>query len=223
MHKKHLLPPCVGIVAIALLFLSQASARADLISWSYNWEPNATKITADGGGSGHLTLTDEPSRSATGLSNTLITNLRTFSTATTSNPDTFTHADYSFTLHLQDSASNATADLKFTGFFGGTLAANSAGIKLNPTSPTTQQVTLGGNVYTVALGTYSPPGPPGDANAGSLNAVVSVAPAGGGGTISGSGTPEPGSLLLAGLALPWLGLTAWRQRRQRVRRTLPLA
>jgi hypothetical protein len=197
------------------------STRADFIPWSYNWEANATKIAADGGGSGFLTLTDQPSQPASGPSNTLttdVTKLQAFSTATTSNPDTFTHADYSFTLHLQDTASKAMGDLKFTGFFSGTLSANSADIKLNSTSPTTQHITLGGNVFTVSLGTFSPPGAPGSPNAGSLQAVVSVAA-----SDPTSSTPEPASLLLAGLALPCLGLTTWRQRRRQARSSLPVA
>lgn len=211
MHKKHSLPPCAGI-AFALLLLFNAPARADLIQWAYNWEPGAAKIVADGGGNGSLALTDEPSKSASGLSNTIVTNIRTFSTATSSNPDTFTHANYNFTLSLQDAATHATGSLSFSGFFSGTLTSNNANIKMNPTSPTSQQITLGGNVYTVTLGTYSPPGPPGASNAGSLNALVSVAPSSGGGTISSA--PEPSSLLLVGLAVPCLGLSAWRARRK---------
>jgi hypothetical protein len=211
MHKKHSLPPCAGI-AFALLLLVNAPARADFIQWAYNWEPSATKVVADGGGTGYLALTDEPSKAASGSSNTVVTNFRAFSTAPTSTPDTFTHANYTFTLHLQDTASNATGNVTFSGFFSGGLTTNNANIKLNPTSPMTQQVTLGSNVYTVTLGNYSPPGPPGAANAGSLNAIITAAPSNGGGTISSS--PEPSSLLLAGLAVPCLGLSAWRTRRK---------
>jgi len=192
--------------------LAGASAHASHIQWRYNWEPSATKIVADGGGTGHLGLTDEPSKTAAGSSNTVITNIRAFSTATTASPDVFNHANFSFTLQLKDLASAATGTVNFSGFFSGTLTANNANIKANFTSPTTETASLGGNTFTVTLGTYTPPGPPGVANAGSLNATVTVKPGNGGG--GGIGTPEPSTLTLAALALPFTGLAGWRRRKR---------
>jgi hypothetical protein len=204
MHGKHSMPGRVGI-ALALLLLAGSSARADLI-WGYNWEPSAPKIAADGGGTGFLTLTDQPSKSASGTSDIIVTNIRAFSTAPTATPDKFTHANVSFTMLLNDQASNQTGSLTFSGFFSGTLTGNNANVKLTFTSPTTQALTLGGNTYSVKLGTFSPPGPPGDANAGGLNARVTVTP-------GVNNAPEPSTLMLAGLALPCLGLARWRKRR----------
>jgi hypothetical protein len=196
-----------------LLLLAGTSARADLIRWSYNWEPGATKVAADGGGSGYLKLTDEPAKAAAGNSNTVVTNIRAFSSASQNRPDLFKHAAFSSTLQLKDAASNATGSLTFSGFFSGSITNDNANVKITFTSPTTQTLTLGGNTFTVTMGAYSPPGPPGAVNAGSLNAVVSVAPGNGGG--GGVGTPEPATLTLAALALPCAGLTGWRRRRKR--------
>lgn len=210
--RNHLTMLSRAGIALVLLLGSGAFVRADLIQWGYNWEPGATKISADGGGTGHLGLTDAPSNSAAGTSNTVITNLRAFSTAPSSAPDVFNHANFNFTLQLKDLASNQTGTVSFSGFFSGTLTANSANIKANFTSPTTETVTLGGNTYTVTLGTYSPPGPPGASNAGSLNATVAVTPGSGKGHTSS--TPEPSTLVLAGLAFPCL-LTIRRRRRNR--------
>jgi hypothetical protein len=205
---------CRAGIALALLLLAGVSARADLIQWGYNWEPNSTNVAADGSGTGHLGLTNEPSNAAAGTSNTVITNIRAFSTAPSATPDVFNHANFSFTMSLQDLASSQGGTVSFSGFFSGTLTANNANIKANFTSPTTQTLTLGGNTYTVTLGTYSPPGPPGAANAGSLNAVVTVTPGdtGGGHT---SATPEPSTLILISFAFPCLALTRGRRRRNR--------
>jgi len=213
MYKKHTLPSCAGI-ALALLLLANPSARADLISWGYNWTPSAAKISADGGSSGYLSLTNTLPNTASGSSNTVITNLRTFSNAASSGPDTFTHANVSYTLQLTDTASHTSGNLTFAGHFSGSMTGSSANVQLHFTSPMTQSLALGGNTYSVSIGSYTPPGPPGASNVGSLNAFVSVTPGnGGGGTISS--VPEPSALLLAGLALPWVSLSGWRARRKR--------
>lgn len=63
----------------------------------------------------------------------------------------------------------------------------------------------------MSIGMYTPPGPPGASNAGSLNAFVTVAP---GNTSSGGGvigTPEPSTLTLAALVFPGVGLAGWRK------------
>jgi hypothetical protein len=217
MYRSPLLPRCAGI-ALACLFTGGLSAHANLIPWSYNWEPSAAKINAAGGGSGWIALTDEPNRAVEGSSNTVVTNLRTFSTATQSAPDTFNHAAYTFTLQLKDTNSRATGSLTFSGFFSGLLTDSNANLQNTLTSPPTQHLSLGGNTYSVSIGTYSPPGPPGAINAGSLNAFVTVAPGttGGSGGVSGtpSGTPEPSTLTLAALALPCVGLAGWRRRQR---------
>lgn len=214
MYTKHSLPPRAGI-AFALLLLVNASARADLLQWGYNWEPSTMKVVANAGGSGYLALTDEPSNSAKGSSNTVVTNIHTFSTAPYNTPDVFNHAPISFSLQLQDLATKATGNVSFSGYFSGSITGNNANVQLTITSPMTESLTLGGNKYTVAMGTYTPPGPPGASNAGGLNAFVTVVPStgsgGGGGGIAS--TPEPDALTLAGLALPFLGLSGWRLRR----------
>lgn len=210
MHRKHSLPTCAGIVLL-LLLLTNTSARADLI-WSYNWEPSTGKVYANGGGSGYLKLTDEPSHTATGSSNTVVTNIQAVSTAPYNTPDTFNKAPVSFALQLQDLASKATDTLTFSGQFSGIMSGNYSNVQFALTSPMSETVTLGGNKFTVAIGTYTPPGPPGVVNSGSLNALVTVTPSSGGGGGIAS-TPEPATLSLACLAFPFVGLCGWRKRK----------
>jgi hypothetical protein len=209
MNKKHSLPTCAGI-ALMLLFLTNTSARADLI-WGYNWEPSTSKVYANGGGSGYLKLTDEPAKTATGSSNTVVTNLQAVSTAAYNTPDIFNKAPVSFALQLQDLASKASDTLKFSGSVSGIISGNYSNVQLAFTSPMSETVTLGGNKYTVAIGNYTPPGPPGAVNSGSLNAFVTVTPDNGGG--HSSGTPEPTALTLACLAFPFVGLCCRRKRK----------
>jgi hypothetical protein len=212
MHKKHSLPPCAGIAALALLLLTDASAHADPI-WGYNWSPSTTQVNSiASSGPGYLTLTNEPGGSTTGSSNTVITNIQAFSTATSSTPAVFdSTSTVSFGLQLKDTVSDATDNLKFSGYFSGTLTADSTNIQLKFTSPTSETVTLGGNSYAVVVGTFTPPGPPGAANSGGINAFVTVTSLNGGGGIAS--VPEPGALTLACLAFPLVGLCSWRKRR----------
>jgi hypothetical protein len=217
--------PCRAGIALTALVLTGASVRAEMLQWGYNWEPSAAQIATDGGGSGHLTLTNEPVKTATNSSNTVITNLRSVSTADSATPDTFAHAAFSFTLRLQDLASQAIGTLTVSGFFSGTITAESANVMANFTSPAVQTLSLGGNTYTVTLGSYSPPGPPGAINSGSLNAVVSVLagdggghtggnPPGDGGGHTGGTAAEPSTLILASLAFPYFGVAGWRRRKK---------
>ena len=211
MHKKHSLPTCAGI-ALALLLSATLSARADTI-WTYDWTPSTTKVNANAGGSGFLTLTNEPDHTATGSSNTVITNIQAVSTASSTNPAMFNQAPISFALKLEDATSKATTTVTFAGAFSGNITANSANVQLSFTSPTTETLTLGGNQYKAVVGTYTPPGPPGAVNAGSLNAFVTVTPTNGNGHTSS--TPEPTALTLACLGLPLAGFCGWRKRRNK--------
>lgn len=213
MLMKHSLLAFTGI-ALVLLFLTNTSARADLI-WGYNWEPSTGKVYSNGGGSGYLKLTDEPAKTATGSSNTVVTNIQAVSTAPYNTPDLFNKAPVSFSLQLQDLASKATDTLTFSGSFSGIISGNYANVQFASKSPMSETVTLGGNKYTVTLGNYTPPGPPGVVNSGSLNAFVTLAPASGGGGGGGgiSSTPEPATLSLACLAFPFVGFCGWRKLR----------
>jgi hypothetical protein len=207
------------LFASTLLFFAGTSARADLssapaVAWTYNFTPSVNSVAADPPGSGGVSFTNEPTKSANNSSDVVITNLRDFSTATTASPDKLSaNGAYSVTLVLTDSASGEHATLTFTGKLGGTFSANNSNITNTWTGQTTQVATLGSNNYTVSVGSYTPPGPPTASNAGSMSAHVSVAPvspSGGGGPPAA--LPEPSALVLSFVGLSLAGAAGWRTR-----------
>jgi hypothetical protein len=199
--------PLLGVALASLLF-SAPGARADLIPWTYNWAPGPTVVTSDTG-AGRLELTNEPLGHALGDSDIVATNIKAFSSALPDAPDVFTNRPYALSMTLKDTASGATGVLTFTGAFSGTLTAGSANISYAFTGLTTQTLTLGGNTYTVTIGNYAPPAPPGAINAGAISAFaqVSVSPAG--------AAPEPSACALACVGLASAAGAFWRRRKRR--------
>jgi hypothetical protein len=196
-------------VALMMLF-AVTEARADAITWMYNWSRSPSEIHADAPGTGYITLTDESTKTAVGDSNIVATNLKTYSTATIDNKDTFTAKQYTLTLNLVDVSSTASASLSFTGQIDGWLSAHSSFLQNTFVGPITKSVVLGDSLYTVTITGYTPPGIPGSVNSGSISAKATV-------TVEAivAQVPEPATLTLscAGLAV----LVVARRRRQRQR------
>jgi hypothetical protein len=204
------------LLAVACVALPPRAARADLIAWSYNWEPAAPAVFADSPATGKVAMSDEPAASAAGNSQIVATNLRTFSSASPGTPATFTNQGYGLILSLTDTASGTTGTLNFAGQLNGILSASYSVLANKFTAPTVKSLTLGGNTYTVTLDGYTAPPPPGAANAGSIGATVAVAAGskstGGGG--GGGSSPEPSTAVLACLGLAGLSVAGrWRAHR----------
>jgi hypothetical protein len=199
-------PVAFGGAACVLLFFA-ASARAELIQWSYNWSRSPAQVHADSPGTGYISLTDEGMKSAAGNSYLVATNLQAHSTATVDNPDVFTNKTYTLSLYLQDTASGKSGTVSFTGEFNGTLTASSTNLTNSFLGAMTQAIVLGNNQYTVTIGPFTAPGPTGASNSGSIaaRAEVKVSP-----VIS---SPEPSSCLLAMLGVCG-GLAAFVRRRR---------
>ena len=199
--------PLFGL-ALACVLSGAGGARADLIPWTYNWAPGPTVVTSDTG-AGRLELTNEPMGHALGDTDVVATNIKAFSTASPDAPDVFTNRPYALSMTLKDTASGAAGVLTFTGAFSGTLTSGSANITNAFTGLTTQTLTLGANTYTVTIGNYAPPAPPGAINAGAISAFaqVSVNPA--------EAAPEPSACALACVGLVSAAGAYWRRRRAR--------
>jgi hypothetical protein len=197
--------------SLSLLVIAGLQARADFIGYDYSWSPSSLVVAADSGGTGGINMTFQPLQHADGMSDVVATNIRTFSSAPVSSPDTVTNGTYSLTLNLTDSASNASGQVTFTGVFNGSMSATSANVSNQFTGQTTQTLTLGGHTYTITIGPFAPPGPPSASNAGTISAHVAVDGSGGGGG-GGDNQPEPSTLVLSGLGAAFLGLVSWRKR-----------
>src|SRR6516162_6542657 len=111
--------------AVALCLLAGARARADFVSWEYNWTPSATKILADNPTTGSILLSNEPGGSAINNTYIVATNIKTASTADPSNLATFTNKAYGLALTILDEASGKSGTLTFAGTFSGTLSNKS--------------------------------------------------------------------------------------------------
>jgi hypothetical protein len=217
---RHLLNLAAALLTLLFLAGTHASAGPmgpSAAQWTYNFEPKASAVASDSG-AGRVSFTDEPTKAATGTSDVVATNLRVFSSADPSAPDTLNSSGaYQFKLVLTDKASGDTATLTFTGKLSGTFSATNANVTNAFTGNSTQDVVLGNFDYKVSFPTavYAPPGPPGASNAGSISALVTVSLAnvhGGGGGGGPQTVPEPSAFDLAGFAVAALGLAGWRRR-----------
>lgn len=217
--------------AFALL-LAGSSARADLVSFSYNFTPgpvggNPTSsssyaLPASSGGTVNFsnlstysstvyTTGTAPAGSQSGT-DVAATNITL--TSGTAGATYGVNAGYQLNLTLSDGKGD-TAPVTFTGNLNGSFTANASNLT-NTITPgqTSQQVQMGGNTYTVTYLGFSNPGPPGakDSNGnpivGAISFHVEVTP-----TAGITKVPEPSALVLSFLGLPGLGLAAWRKRR----------
>jgi hypothetical protein len=188
--------------AFALVLGAATEGRADFVPWTYDWQPGGAFVSSTTG-TGRLYTSSEPLGFGQGSTNVVVTNLRTSSTAPRTNPDQFTNAAFSATLTIVDGLNFQKGTVTFTGVFNGAISSGSSHLRFTVTGPKVQTLVLGKDVYTITFGRYSPPGPPGSQNFGSISAFVTVR--------DGPVAPEPPTALLACLGASCLGLASWRR------------
>jgi hypothetical protein len=210
--RKTLVSLCA---ATALLFTGTA-VRADNIPWGYS----ATDTTIFNSNNPIQTSSIQfkgSSSVATGNSGIIIYNLTTSSSQDPATPDSFANVPFGLGVTLTDIKATSSAlptavasgSVSFAGLFNANNVSKSS---LLPgtnswTSPATAAPLIlgsddtGWRSYSVQVVSFTPPGQPGGAP-GSIEAVVTVTDAPGG--VGQSPSPEPTSLVLAGLALPAL-------------------
>jgi hypothetical protein len=202
--------------AVAALLFAGPSARADFIQWRYNWTPSTLKVISDTADTSFVQLTNEPigkpSVQVSGDSDIQMTNVKVVSDAPRATPDIFTASEpVNFTLRLTDVASGAFTDLLFKIKFLGDVSADSSRLRLDPASTATtfSNIRLGNSIFNIDSVDYTPPGPPGSDNSGSISASVTVRP------VDINKVPEPSTMVLSVVGLSVLGLSSWRKRRQK--------
>ena len=207
-----------SVAALALLLMSGMGVHADplppgSVSWTYNFTPGAPAVISDSNPTAGVTFTNELTKTAIGNSNVAAANMSTFSVASAGSPDVLSsHGAYtlSVTLGTTDGTGTHTATLTFNGKLTGTFSQDSSNITNVFGANSTQTANLGAYTFTVSLISYTPPGPPLQAQVGAIGAHVDISNL----TLQGSDAPEPGTMLLSGLGLSFLGGAAWRKRRQ---------
>jgi len=219
--KRFFVSPWMAAAAALLL---AGAAHAAPPTWSYNWTPSATTIhTDDSPNTSYLKLTDQLTNNTAQTFSTDITatNISVVSDAPAGFPDEFiTKGDVSFNLKIFDGLS--VGNFAFNGTFNtqdalnpSTVAIGDANVKFtSQTGPITQQI--GAHEYTVSFVSFTPPPPQGtkDSNGnlvqGAIAYHVTVR------DLNIQKAPEPSSMILAGLGASFMGLGAWRKRRQKL-------
>jgi len=187
----------ISLFALLAIVLVAAPVRADFLGWQYDWVASPSSIPTASGG--NLNVIGFSGTNNTLLESVLAADIKASSLA--AQTGAIASTPYTLTVTLTDTASGDSSPVTFNGTFSGSYA----NLSNSYTGPTTKQVLLGTNNYTVALGAFNPPSD--DLPVGLFTAAISVAP-------EPQAAPEPASLALAACALPGLGLALWRRRQK---------
>ncbi len=194
---------------LLLSLVLSSTGRASNAPWTYNWTPASFDTLATSGKGGVHFIAG--SGNAVGMSDIIAANLQGFSNASPGAEDMLIDAEYKLTLHLTDSFSGDSGQLLFGGMLNGTLSTGGFDVKNSFTDPQTGSMTLGGRLYSVEIGNYTPPALGGQ---GGIGAKVTVT----GPDVPTTAhpiqrAPEPSALALSIPGAFLLALGVWWKRR----------
>jgi hypothetical protein len=208
-------------VLTALLAVTASHARADYLNWSYTSSPSVPGVSVGTGtSSASVALTDYTNQPGA-LS---IPVVAYFTATNSSTPVNFSGSTYSLALTITDNTTHDHGTLTFSGTISGGLSASHSTLANTFSASSPASLTLDGHTYTVSIPTTNLLSP--QTSQANIFATVSVQdvtnnpppvnnPPPGGGT---HGTPEPASLVLAGLGFSLLGTGRWWSSRASRRR-----
>ncbi len=203
--------------ALVVWLVGASVARAEYMGWAYSFEDSGLTINPNAGqASGAVGVALPPGGSATTAIPSVILEASTGALGTDASPaDRYVNVPYSITLTVADPAANQSHDFTFNGLLNGSATAGNFQITNSFPNGSSQELPVAGHDYLVTAGPFvlSP-----TTGAGSIGFAVQVTdPA-----VQGqpppppapapSSAPEPESILLAFLALPALGLHAWKRK-----------
>ncbi|NBO90866.1 MAG: PEP-CTERM sorting domain-containing protein [Planctomycetia bacterium] len=217
MYRKFTAFIMATATALSVTVAQAAPLPTDQVQWQYNWTPGTPSVSSNNSPVGVVTFTNELPTFATGSSDIVATNLRVASTLPATTPNVLTtNGAYSMglTISMFENGTLHTGSHTFTGKLSGTFSSEASNVKnsFDPGSGSFVVFQLGSYDFTVRMDAYTPPGPPSAVQTGSISAHVEVSLRDTPPVVTE--TPEPGTMVLGGLALTCIGGVAWRKRRK---------
>jgi len=200
------------LLATVSLFAATAVPAVAAPLWTADWLPLKQNIVTTNGN--QVLFSDVPLHNGDGTESNVLATQITVGVPFTGDSDSFEHQNYSLQLTLTDTASGDSTIMSFSGELDGSFSP--AGSSITNTFHAANSVhddVLGGNHYTVTIGPYVSNGQGTDV--GSIYATIAVVTPGAGPDVEQPrDTPEPGTLLLAGMGAALSGLGWYRKRRR---------
>ncbi len=199
------------VAAVVLWLSAVAVSRAGYMDWSYTWERDPFAVPANAGGLNAVASLKLPSLPAGGGSGAspiapMVVVAGTTALGTEQSPtDLFHNAPYTVTFTVTDDQTQASHPFVFQGLLNGSMTMSLVHLASSFVGGDQESFTISGRLYTVTLGFVAQDAPEA-AFAGEITASVQV-----GDAMQTASTPEPASLVLAGMALPAIGVSAWRR------------